>query len=96
MGKIKTTLKATARFLGRLTSRLWRWFRSLAPFTQCLLAIPVLCGLFLLFTVGNMGLALMGTAIALPALFVGWLGALIALIVSKAGLIIWKSKNGDK
>ncbi|MCF4119194.1 hypothetical protein JMK10_21280 [Rhodovulum sulfidophilum] len=49
----------------------WTWFRSKSVFVQCLLVVPVTCALAFTLLVGNMGLALMGTAIALNSVVVG-------------------------
>ena len=60
-----------------MVAKMWRWFRSRSLFIQLILVIPILCAITLTALVGNMGLALMGTAVALYAPVVGWLGGLI-------------------
>ena len=54
-----------------------------------------MCALALTLVVGNMGLALMGTAIALPSILTGWLGGFFILILGKAGIIVaWDRRRG--
>lgn len=72
---------------------MWRRFRSFSPFLQLLLVFPVICAIALTLLVGSMGLALMGTAIAINSLFVGWVGGVFLLILAKAGLIISKDRK---
>lgn len=72
---------------------MWRRFRGFSPFLQLLLVFPVICAIALTFLVGSMGLALMGTAIAINSLFVGWVGGVFLLILAKAGLIISKDRK---
>jgi hypothetical protein len=57
---------------------------------QLLIAVPLIVGTALFLVIGNMGLALMGTAIAVNTFAVGWVGSLIALILGKAGLVVAK------
>ena len=71
---------------------LWLWFRSLPVFLQLLLVFPIGCAILVTLVVGNMGLALMGTAIAIHPLLVGWIGGLTILILPKAGIIVAKDK----
>ena len=73
---------------------IWLWFRSLSAFLQVLLVFPVVCAIVLTRFVGSMGLALMGTAIAINSLVVGWVGGVLILILAKAGLIISKDRKG--
>lgn len=53
----------------------------------------MVCALLLTILVGNMGLALMGTAVALYAPVVGWFAGVFALILGKAGLVIAKDRR---
>ena len=46
-----------------LASGIWKRFRSYSLFVQLLLVVPILCAMALTLLVGNLGLALMGTAI---------------------------------
>lgn len=78
--------------------RLWRLFRRQTLFVQCIIALPVFGAIAFCFIIGNMGLALLGTAIALPALAVGWSITALGVIFTKAAQIIWKdrrAKNRD-
>ena len=70
---------------------LWRWFRTRSAFVQTLLIVPIICALVLTLLVGNIGLAVMGTAYAISAAAVGWVGGVIGVILVKAGIIIAKS-----
>lgn len=76
-----------------IVNAMWRRFRSFSPFLQLLLVFPVICAIALTLLVGSMGLALMGTAIAINSLFVGWVGGVFLLILAKAGLIISKDRK---
>ncbi|WP_272008616.1 hypothetical protein [Roseovarius sp. ZX-A-9] len=76
-----------------VVTRMWRWFRRRSLFSQLILVLPILCAIALTVLVGNMGLALMGTAIALYAPVVGWIGGFIALILAKAASIIFRDKR---
>ncbi|MCW2305217.1 hypothetical protein M2324_003636 [Rhodovulum sulfidophilum] len=71
----------------------WTWFRSKSVFVQCLLVVPVTCALAFTLLVGNMGLALMGTAIALNSVVVGGLAGLVMTIFGKAAAIILRDKH---
>lgn len=70
--------------------------RRLPPFIQLLLVFPALCALALTFVVGNMGLALMGTAVAINSLFAGWIGGVSILILGKAGLIVTRDRQRQR
>lgn len=72
------------------------WYRRQTLFNQLLLIFPVFCAIVLAVLVGNMGLALMGTAISLSAYVVGWASGVLALLFGKAGLIILKDKSREK
>ena len=76
-----------------LSLRIWRWFRSRPLFVQIILVVPVLSAIFLTAMVGNMGLALMGTAVALSAPAVGWFGGLFAVIITKSTAIILRDRK---
>ncbi|WP_170363915.1 MULTISPECIES: hypothetical protein [Ruegeria] len=69
---------------------IWAWFRRRSLFIQILLIFPILCAITVTVLVGNMGLALMGTAVALYAPVVGWVGGLFTVILAKAGIIVAK------
>ena len=71
---------------------IWSWFRRRSIFVQLLLIVPIICAVALTVLVGNMGLALMGTAVSLSALLVGWVGGVFALILAKAGIVIAKER----
>ena len=51
-----------------------------------------MCGIALTVLIGNMGLALMGTAIPLYASIVGWVGGFFGLILVRAAAIIYKNQ----
>lgn len=72
---------------------IWRRFRSYPTFVQLLLVIPVISAIALTVLVGNMGLALMGTAIAINSVFAGWIGGAFVLILARAGMIVVKERN---
>lgn len=75
---------------------LWQRFRRLPPFIQLLVVFPAACALALTFVVGNMGLALMGTAVAINSLFAGWIGGVSILILGKAGLIVTRDRQRQR
>lgn len=75
---------------------LWWRFRRLPPFIQLLLVLPAACAIALTFLVGNMGLALMGTAVAINSLFAGWIGGVSILILGKAGLIVTRDRQRQR
>jgi ABC-type transport system involved in cytochrome c biogenesis permease component len=77
----------------RLTATIWKWFRSYPLFVQLLLVVPILSAMALTLLVGNMGLALMGTAIAINSVVVGWIGGVLVLVLGKAGIIVAKDRN---
>ena len=52
--------------------------------------VPILCAITLTLLVGNMGLALMGTAVAINSAVVGWIGGVLILVLGKAGIIVAK------
>ncbi|MEJ8476863.1 hypothetical protein [Roseibium algae] len=71
----------------------WRHYRRYSLFVQLLLIIPIICAIALTLLVGNMGLALMGTAIAIYAWLAGAIGGFVIVILGKAGLIIAKDRK---
>lgn len=75
---------------------LWWRFRKLPLFIQLLLVFPAVCAIALTFVVGNMGLALMGTAIAINSLVAGWIGGAAILILAKAGLIVTRDRHRQR
>ncbi len=77
-------------------SGIWFWFRRRSIFVQLLLIIPITCAVALTVLVGNMGLALMGTAVALSAPLVGWVGGFFAVILAKAGIVIAKDRRQSR
>ena len=68
-----------------ITVALWKRFRSYPLFLQLLLVVPIICAMALTLLVGNMGLALMGTAVAINSVVAGWFGGVFLLILGKAG-----------
>lgn len=76
-----------------LTTVLWRRFRRFPLFVQLLLIVPVLVAIALTVFVGNMGLALMGTAVAINSLVAGWIGGVFVLVLGKAGVIVARDHN---
>ncbi|ARC89633.1 hypothetical protein [Rhodovulum sp. MB263] len=66
----------------------WAWYLAQSAFVRAILLVPIVCGLLMTFLIGNMGLALMGTAVAINAFLAGWIGGAIAVVVSKALQII--------
>jgi uncharacterized membrane protein len=79
-----------------LAAAIWKWFRSYPLFVQLLLVVPILCAMLLTLLVGNMGLAFMGTAVAINSVIAGWIGGVVFLFLGKAGIIVAKDhkKNG--
>jgi len=73
-----------------LASSIWKRFRNFPLFVQLLLVIPVLSAMTLTLLVGNMGLALMGTAVAINSIVAGWIGGVLVVVLGKAGIIIAK------
>lgn len=69
---------------------IWKRFRSYPFFVQLLLIVPFLCAIALTLLVGNMGLALMGTAVAINSVVAGWIGGVLILVLGKAGIIVAK------
>lgn len=76
-----------------LTTAIWRRFRNYPLFVQLLLVVPILCALALTLLVGNMGLALMGTAIAINSVVAGWIGGVFVIVLGKAGIIVARDRN---
>jgi len=66
----------------------WSWYLAQSIFVRALLLVPIVGGLLMTFLIGNMGLALMGTAYAINAFLVGWIGGAIAVVVGRALQII--------
>lgn len=77
-------------------SAIWRRFRGYSLFVQLLLVVPILCAIALTLLVGNMGLALMGTAVAINSVVAGWIGGVIILIVGKAGIIVSRDRGKSR
>lgn len=73
-----------------LAAAIWKRFRSYPLFIQLLLIVPILCAMALTVLVGNMGLALMGTAVAINSFLAGWIGGVLVLVLGKAGIIVAK------
>ncbi len=71
-------------------AKMWNRFRRFPIFWQLLLVVPVLLGIALTLLVGNMGLALMGTAFAINSFVAGWIGGVFVLVLGKAGIIVVK------
>lgn len=72
---------------------IWKWFRGNPLFIQLLLVVPILSAIALTLLVGNMGLALMGTAVAINSVLAGWIGGFFLIVFGKAGIIIAKDRN---
>lgn len=81
------------KFVKSASKGIWSWFRRRSIFVQLLLVVPIACAIALTVLVGNMGLALMGTAVALSAPLIGWFGSIFALILAKAGMVIVKDRR---
>lgn len=73
-----------------LAAVMWKWFRNCTLFTQLLLIVPILCAIALTLLVGNMGLALLGTAVAINSVVTGWIGGVLLVVLGKAGIIVVK------
>ena len=73
-----------------LTAAIWKRFLGYPFFVQLLLIVPILCSIALTLSVGNMGLALMGTAVAINSVVAGWIGGVLVLVLGKAGIIVAK------
>jgi hypothetical protein len=76
-----------------LASAIWKKFRSCSLFVQLLLVLPIFCAIALTLLVGNMGLALMGTAIAVNSVVAGWIGGALVLFLGKAGIIVARDRK---
>ncbi len=76
-----------------LVAAIWKRFRSYPLFVQLLLVVPILCAIALTLLVGNMGLALMGTAVSINSVVAGWIGGVIVLVLGKAGIIVAKDNK---
>ena len=73
-----------------IVAAIWKRFRGYPLFVQLLLIVPILCAISLTLLVGNMGLALMGTAVAINSFVAGWIGGAFILVLGKAGIIVAK------
>mmetsp|Transcript_17673 Transcript_17673/g.21174 ORF Transcript_17673/g.21174 Transcript_17673/m.21174 type:complete len:87 (-) Transcript_17673:251-511(-) len=69
---------------------IWKRFLSYPLFVQLLLVLPIICAMTLTLLVGNMGLALMGTAVAINSVVAGWIGGALVVVLGKAGIIVAK------
>lgn len=69
---------------------LWKWFRKLPVAIQVLLIVPIGTAILLSTLVGNMGLAVLGSAYAINAFLTGWVGGILLLFLGKAGSILAK------
>lgn len=76
-----------------LATAIWKRFRNFPLFIQLLLVVPVLSAMVLTLLVGNMGLALMGTAVAINSVVAGWIGGVLVVVLGKAGIIIAKDRK---
>ncbi|MGR3608146.1 MAG: hypothetical protein ACU0BN_04685 [Sulfitobacter sp.] len=72
---------------------MWGWFRRRSLFFQMLLVVPIACAVAVTVFVGNMGLALMGTAVALYAPVVGWLLGVFGVVFTKAAKIVARDRK---
>lgn len=79
-----------------IISIIWRWFRRRSGFMQALLVVPVLSGVAMTLIVGNLGLALMGTAVPIYAWIVGPAIGLAGVVLAKAGQIVAKDRRRVK
>lgn len=75
---------------------MWRWFRRRSYLVQAFIVVPVVCAILLTLIVGNMGLAAMGGAIAIPAPIAGWVAGIAAVVLGKAGIIVAKDHRKPK
>lgn len=73
-----------------LATAIWKRFRSYPLFVQLLLVIPVLSAMTPTLLVGNLGLALMGTAVAISSVVAGWIVGVLVVVLGKAGIIVAK------
>lgn len=73
-----------------VAAAIWKRFRSYPLFVQFLLVVPILSAMTLTLLVGNMGLALMGTAVAINSVVAGWIGGVLVVVLGKAGIIVAK------
>nr|WP_325252365.1 hypothetical protein [Amylibacter sp.] len=73
-----------------VATAIWKRFRSYPLFVQLLLVVPILSAMTLTLLVGNMGLALMGTAVAINSVVAGWIGGALVVVLGKAGIIVAK------
>ena len=71
----------------------WGWFDRRSLFFKLMLIIPMICAVALMLLVGNMGLALLGTAYAVSAFWTGLIGGACTVILGKAGVIILKDRK---
>ena len=71
----------------------WRWFRKRSLFVQCLLLVPVVCAITFTLLIGNVGLAVMGSAVPLYGWMVGAIGGAITTVLAKAVSIIYRDKR---
>ncbi len=73
-----------------VAAAIWKRFRSYPLFVQLLLVVPMLSAMTLTLLVGNMGLTLMGTAVAINSVVAGWIGGFLVVVLGKAGIIVAK------
>ncbi len=71
----------------------WRWFRQRSMFVQLLMVVPILLAAGLPLLVGNMGLAVLGTAYAINAAAAGLFGGFIIVLSGKGGISLFKDRN---
>ena len=71
-----------------LVAAIWKRFRSYPIFVRLLFVVPILCAMALTLFVGNIGLAFMGTAVAINSVVAGWIGDVLVLVLGKAGVIV--------
>ena len=67
----------------QISTAMWAWFLARSLFMKLLLIVPIICAVSLTLLVGNMGLAMMGTAYAINAMLVGYVGGFIGLFAFK-------------
>lgn len=79
-----------------IVGALWSWFRNRTFFVQCLLVGPAICAIAFAVLIGNLGLALMGGAVALSGPVVGWIGGILAITFTKAASVIIRDKRSTR
>ncbi|MEI4473348.1 hypothetical protein [Frigidibacter sp. MR17.24] len=71
----------------------WRWFRGQSLFIQALIAVPLMMAVLFTALIGNMGLALMGGAVALYAPITGAIVGAVSVVLTKASAIVIRDRK---